>query len=88
MTSPREVTCFFLGCAFGVGAALVFAPESRKRTIKYLRSKADDGVDYARQGVEQARQAVDTASERAKTAIERVGEGLDTAKKLVHSVNW
>jgi gas vesicle protein len=88
MTGPREVTCFFLGCAFGVGAALVFAPTSRKRTMKYLRNKADDGVECAKKGVDQARHAVDTASERAKTAIDRVGEGLDTAKKLVHSVNW
>jgi len=86
MTRSHEVGCFFFGCAVGVAAALMLAPDSRVRTMKYLRKKATHGVDYAKTRVENAREVVDDAATRAGKLVDRVGEGLDAAKKVLDSV--
>jgi hypothetical protein len=86
MTRSHEVGCFFFGCAVGVTAVLVLAPEPRDRTMKYLRKKATQGVDYTKTGVENAREVVDNAAAKAGQFVDRVGDGLDAAKKVIDSV--
>ncbi len=86
MTRSHEVGCFFFGCAAGVAAALVLAPDSRARTMKYLRKKAIRGVEYTKSGVESAREAVDDAAAKAGKFVDRIGNGLEAAKKVIDSV--
>jgi hypothetical protein len=86
MTNPREVGCFFFGCAMGVAGALVMARNPRERATKYLRQKAVVGVGYAKKRMKTTRLAIDDAAARAGGLIDRVGEGLDAAKKVINSV--
>jgi gas vesicle protein len=86
MTRSHEVGCFFFGCTVGVAAALALAPESRRSALKYLRKKATRGVDYARTRLQEATRVVDDAAARTEKIVDRVGEGLDSAKKMIASV--
>ena len=76
---------FGLGCAAGIAAAFMLKSKSGQKTVRYLRSKADEGAKTVKDSVGSLSDAVTGAAARgiktAKYQAENVGAALDAGKK-------
>ena len=77
--TTNECTYFGLGAAVGVAAAILFAPRPGAKTREYLRSKAEDSVDYVAARASEAQDAAAQAIKRGKKAVQHQSENLSAA---------
>lgn len=79
--STSTVLLAFLGGAIlGAGAALLYAPQSGRRTRQKLRGLGEDATEYARDMMSKAEESLEKAEERAEDWIEK-GEAFVEEKK-------
>jgi gas vesicle protein len=79
MEDDNRLSYFFLGLGLGVAIGVLFAPKAGAETRDLIRSKANEGADFAkRRANEFADQATD-AVERGKQTISRHKENLSAA---------
>jgi gas vesicle protein len=93
MEDDNRLSYFFLGLGLGVAAGVLFAPKSGAETRELLRSKAEEGTDYAKRRAEEladaAKRRTDELTEAAKrraeelkeTASEAINRGKDTIQR-------
>jgi len=77
--NTNEFTYFGIGAALGVAAAVLLAPKSGSETRKFLRSKAEEGTDYAASRASEVRDAAAQAIGRGKKALQHQAENLTAA---------
>jgi gas vesicle protein len=79
------------GAVLGAGIALLYAPQSGRRTRQKLKGLGDDAEDYARELLERAEDGVDQAGRQGKDWLQKgqefvgdklrqAGEAIDGAK--------
>lgn len=82
----------FVGGLIGATTALLFAPQSGRRTRRKIRHKAEDLSDRAEESIrhaaEDARRVADDAKQAAERSTERVREnverGVERGKDKLH----
>ena len=79
MEDDSKVSYFFLGLGLGVAAGVLFAPKSGAETREYLRSRAEEGADYAKKRGAELRDNATQAFERGRSAVQRQKENLSAA---------
>lgn len=76
----REIGMFVAGAAFGAlvgaGVALLYAPQSGRRTRGKIRRRAEDLAERAEEQVEHAREDARRAAEDVRRSVEESGERI------------
>jgi gas vesicle protein len=79
MEDDNKLPYFFLGLGLGVAVGVLFAPKSGEETREFLRSKAEEGAELAKQRAADLREAAADTLERGKSAVQRHKENLSAA---------
>lgn len=77
-TVPRMMTAFATGAAVGAGVALLFAPQSGKKTREMVASTTHDLKDAAGDVIERGKHLVSDVKHKASEAFEK---GKEVAHK-------
>jgi gas vesicle protein len=85
MDNSRGIMYFCMGCATGVAAGMLFNSKSGRDTVKYLRSKADEGTKTVKESVDNHSETGTNATNRGIKAVrhqaENLGAAVDAGKK-------
>ncbi|MBZ5602203.1 MAG: YtxH domain-containing protein [Acidobacteriia bacterium] len=79
MEDDNKLSYFFLGLGLGVAVGVLFAPKSGTETRDFLRSKANDGADFAKRRASDLRDQAAEAVDRGKQSIQRHKDNLSAA---------
>ena len=79
MEDDNKLSYFFLGLGLGVAVGVLFAPKSGEETREFLRSKAEEGAELAKQRAADLREAAAETLERGKSAVQRHKDNLSAA---------
>jgi gas vesicle protein len=79
MEDDNRVSFFFLGLGLGVAVGVLFAPKSGAETREFIRSKAEEGVDFVKQRGDDLRQTATETIDRGKETLRRQKESLSAA---------
>jgi len=79
MEDDNKLSYFFLGLGVGVAVGVLFAPKSGAETRDLIRSRANEGADYARRRATELRDQASDAIERGKQTISRTKDNLSAA---------
>jgi gas vesicle protein len=79
MEDDNRLSYFFLGLGLGVAVGVLFAPKAGAETRDLIRSKANEGADFAKRRAEEFRDQATDAVERGKQTISRHKENLSAA---------
>ena len=79
MEEDNRLSFFFLGLGLGVAVGVLFVPKSGAETRDYIRSKANEGVDYVKQRGEELRQTASETIDQGKETLRRQKESLSAA---------
>lgn len=79
MEDDNRLSYFFLGLGLGVAVGVLFAPKSGTETRELIRSKANEGADFAKRRAEELRDQAADALDRGKQTISRHKENLAAA---------
>jgi gas vesicle protein len=79
MEDDNKLSYFFLGLGLGVAVGVLFAPKSGAETRNLLRSKAEEGADYAKRRASELRDTASETMERGKQAVSRHKDNLSAA---------
>jgi len=79
MDDDSKLSFFCLGLGLGVAVGVLFAPKSGAETRELIRSKANDGTDYAKRRAADLRDTANETVETAKEALRRQKESLAQA---------
>jgi gas vesicle protein len=79
MEDDNKLPYFFLGLGLGVAVGVLFAPKSGEETREFLRSKAEEGAELAKQRAADLREAAAETLERGKSAVQRHKDNLSAA---------
>jgi gas vesicle protein len=79
MDEDSKLSFFFLGLGLGVVAGILFAPKSGAETRDFLRSKANEGADYAKRRAAELRDQAAEGIERGRSAVQRHKENIAAA---------
>jgi gas vesicle protein len=71
---------FLAGASLGAVVALLYAPQSGKKTREYISDKADEGKDYLKDKSKELREQAEEYVERGK---DLVSHQVDRGKDLV-----
>ena len=71
---------FLAGASLGAVVALLYAPQSGKKTREYISDKADEGKDYLKDKSKELREQAEDYVERGK---DLVSHQMDRGKELV-----
>jgi len=71
---------FLAGASLGAVIALLYAPQSGKKTREYISDKADEGKDYLKDRSKELREQAEEYVERGK---DLVSHQVDRGKDLV-----
>ena len=71
---------FLAGASIGAVVALLYAPQSGKKTREYISDKADEGKDYLKDKSKELREQAEDYVERGK---DLVSHQVDRGKDLV-----
>ncbi len=74
---------FSVGAAIGAGLALLFAPQSGRKTRGQIADMAEDAEGYAKDLVKDARQEVKKARQTGEQWISQAKEYIDDKKAQV-----
>ena len=81
-TSASTVLLALLGgTILGAGVALLFAPQSGRRTRQKLSDLGEDAEEYARELLERAAEEADKAGRRGEELIEKGREFVEDKKR-------
>src|SRR6202166_1960840 len=75
----NRISYFFLGLGLGVAVGVLFAPKAGAETRDLIRSKANEGADFAKRRANDLRDQAADALERGKQTISRQKENLTAA---------
>jgi len=79
MEDDSKLSYFFLGLGLGVAVGVLFAPKSGEETRDLLRSKANEGADYAKRRANELRDQANEALDRGKQTLRTQKENLSAA---------
>ena len=79
MDDDSKLSYFFLGLGLGVAVGVLFAPKSGTETREFLRSKANEGADYAKRRASDLRDQASDALDKGKQTIQRHKDNLSAA---------
>ena len=79
MEDENKLSYFFLGLGLGVAVGVLFAPKSGAETRDMIRSKANEGADYAKRRAEEFREQASDAIQRGKQTVARHKDNLSAA---------
>jgi len=79
MEDENKLSYFFLGLGLGVAVGVLFAPKSGAETRDMIRSKANEGADYAKRRAEEFRGQASDAIQRGKQTVARHKDNLSAA---------
>ena len=79
MEDDNRLSYFFLGLGLGVAVGVLFAPKSGTETRELIRSKANEGADFAKRRANEFRDQAADALDRGKQTISRHKENLAAA---------
>ena len=79
MEDDNKFSYFFLGLGLGVAVGLLFAPKSGEETRELLRSKADEGKDFAQKKARELRERADELIERSREVAVRKKDSISAA---------
>ncbi|HWZ31511.1 MAG TPA: YtxH domain-containing protein [Bryobacteraceae bacterium] len=79
MEDDKKLSYFFLGLGLGVAVGVLFAPKSGSETRELLRSKANDGADYAKRRASELRDQASETIDRGKQTIRQHKDNLSAA---------
>jgi len=79
MEDDNKLSYFFLGLGLGVAVGVLFAPKSGSETRELLRSKANDGADYAKRRASELRDQASETIDRGKQTIRQHKDNLSAA---------
>jgi gas vesicle protein len=73
---------FLAGASLGAVVALLYAPQSGKKTREYISDKADEGKDYLKDKSKELREQAEDYVERGKDLVsQQVERGKDLVAK-------
>ena len=75
-----NILFFLAGAAVGATVALLYAPQSGKKTREYISNKAEEGKDYI---VDRSKELREQAEEYVEKGKGMVSEQLERGKDLV-----
>lgn len=79
MEDDNRVSYFFLGLGLGVAVGVLFAPKSGAETREFIRSKAEEGVDFVKKSGDELRNTATETIDRGKETLRRQKESLSAA---------
>jgi gas vesicle protein len=79
MEDDSKLSYFFLGLGLGVAVGVLFAPKSGAETREFIRSKAEEGVDFVKQRGDDFRQTAADTIDKGKETLRRQKESLSAA---------
>ena len=79
MDDDNKLSYFCLGLGLGVAVGVLFAPKSGTETREFLRSKANEGTDYAKRRASELRDQATDAVNQGKQTILRHKDNLAAA---------
>jgi gas vesicle protein len=79
MEDDSRLSYFFLGLGLGVAAGVLFAPKAGAETREFIRSKAEEGVDFVKQRGDEFRQTATDTIDKSKETLRRQKESLSAA---------
>jgi len=79
MEDDNKLSYFFLGLGLGVAVGVLFAPKSGEETRGFLKSKANEGADFARRRATELRDQAADSLEKGKSAVQRHKDNLTAA---------
>ena len=81
-TSASTVFLALLGgAALGAGLALLYAPQSGRKTRRAISDMGEDAVDYAHDLIEKAEEALEEAKEKGEEWITKGQEMVEQKKR-------
>jgi gas vesicle protein len=79
MEDDNKLSYFFLGLGLGVAVGVLFAPKSGTETRELLRSKANEGADFAKRRATELREQAAEALDKGKSTVQRHKDNLSAA---------
>ena len=79
MEDDNKLSYFFLGLGLGVAVGVLFAPKSGTETRELLRSKANEGADFAKRRAAELRDQAAEALDKGKQTVQRHKDNLSAA---------
>ena len=79
MEDDNRLSYFFLGLGLGVAVGVLFAPKAGAETRDFIRSKAEEGVDFVKQRGDEFRQNAAETIDRSKETLRRQKDSLSAA---------
>ncbi len=79
MEDDNRLSYFCLGLGLGVAVGVLFAPKSGSETRELIRSKAEEGADFAKRRANEFKEQATEAVERVKQTITRQKDNLSAA---------
>ncbi len=79
MEDDSRLSYFFLGLGLGVAVGVLFAPKAGAETRDMIRSKANEGADFAKRRATEFKDQAADALERSKQTISRQKDNLSAA---------
>ena len=78
-SAASRISYFLVGVGIGALVGILFAPQSGEETRQFLKSKTEEGKEYAQRKARELRDRADDLVERGKQAATRQRENLSAA---------
>jgi gas vesicle protein len=79
MEDDSKLSYFFLGLGLGVAVGVLFAPKAGTETRQFIRSKANDSVDYVKRRSDDLKDTATETIDRGKETLRRHKDNLSAA---------
>ena len=79
MEDDSKLSYFFLGLGLGVAVGVLFAPKSGTETRQFIRSRANDSVDYVKRRSDDLKDTATDTIDRGKETLRRHKDNLSAA---------
>jgi gas vesicle protein len=79
MEDDSKLSYFFLGLGLGVAVGVLFAPKSGTETRQFIRSRANDSVDYVKRRSDDLKDTATETIDRGKETLRRHKDNLSAA---------
>jgi gas vesicle protein len=79
MEDDSKLSYFFLGMGLGVAVGVLFAPKSGTETREFIKSKANESVDYVKRRGDDLKGTASETIDRGKETLRRHKDNLSAA---------
>lgn len=79
MEDDNKLSFFFLGLGLGVAAGILFAPKAGSETRELIKTKANEGAEFARRQGGQIRDTAGDLVDRGRSVLNRQKDTLNDA---------